>query len=127
MNLELLRNFAIDCSARPFFGLPTWYEYLDVQPITTSTGEICKVVVGSNLNNVLLIGLAIVDILLRIGAMVAVGFIVYGGVRYTLSQGEPENAKNARKTILNAVIGVVIMFVASGLVSFIAKQLTRAR
>jgi hypothetical protein len=57
-----------------------------------------------------------------IGA-IAVGFVVYGGVQYTLSGGDPAGTKKAKDTILNAIIGLVITLVAFGIVNFVTRSL----
>lgn len=69
------------------------------------------------------IGLAIFEDLLRIAGMVAVFFVIYGGVRYLTSQGSPEATKGAWETILNALIGLGIVIIAAASVSFIANRL----
>ncbi len=61
--------------------------------------------------------------LLRIAGIVTAFFIIYGGVRYVTSQGEPENTKAARSTIINALIGAAIAMIAAVLVSFIGSKL----
>ncbi|HUD06035.1 MAG TPA: hypothetical protein VMR18_03955 [Candidatus Saccharimonadales bacterium] len=76
------------------------------------------------LNIVWLIALAVFEDLLRIAGFVAVGFVIYGGIRYTTSQGEPENTKAALDTILNALIGTAIVAIAATVVSFIGNALS---
>lgn len=130
MNLQLLQLFAAACDPnKTFFGLPVWYKYLPVNN-DDPLGQ-CRVTItkrGEGLEGVIstdyaLIALAGIDMLLRIAGMVAVGFVIYGGIRYVTSQGEPENTKNAMSTIINALIGLVIAFVAAALVSFIGNRL----
>ncbi len=67
--------------------------------------------------------IALVEIMLRIAGLVAVGFVIYGGFRFIVSQGEPENAKAARETIMNAIIGLIITIVAAAVVNFVAKAI----
>jgi hypothetical protein len=52
--------------------------------------------------------------------IVAVGFIVYGGFMYVLSNGEPGNVKKAKDTLLYAVIGLVVVLFAFAITKFIA-------
>lgn len=73
---------------------------------------------------VILIALAVIDILIRVAAMLAVVMVVYGGFTLVTSQGTPDKIAGARKTILNAVVGLVIALVASQFVKFIAGLLT---
>jgi hypothetical protein len=98
------------------FLLPTWHKYLE------HDGK-CQVTNFTFPDDLGAIILAIVEILLRIGTLAAVAFVIYGGFLYMTSQGEPDKAANARKTIINAVIGLVIAILATGVVSFIGGRL----
>ena len=119
----LLTRFAATCDAgKTFLGLPTWYKYLDVQD--DGYGG-CKILIGDNgahVKDYWLIGLGITDILLRIAGMVAVGFIIYGGFQYMISRGEPDKTSAAKNTIINALIGLVIVLLATGIVAFVANR-----
>ena len=63
-----------------------------------------------------------IDLLLRLSALIAVGFIVFGGVTYTISQGQPDKTKEALRTIINALVGLAIAVVATAFVSFVAGR-----
>lgn len=104
------------CSANDnFFSFPTWYKYLN------PTGDECEPVIGS-LTDFWLIAAAILEILLRLAAMLSVGFIVWGGFRILTSQGDPNTIKESRDTILNASIGLVIAIIATVSVNFVAGK-----
>ena len=112
-----------------FLGMPVWYKYLDVGPISTTKNGVtstdpCGIkgpldaTGGLDIQKAVpRIGLAIVEILLRIAGMVAVAFVIYGGFKYVTSQGEPEAYKNAQQTIINALIGVAIAILAVTIVN----------
>lgn len=110
-------------SSSTFLGFPTWYKYLNPSFVaaTSTTPASCDLafVFPDDLPKV---GLAVIEILLRLGGLVAVGFVVYGGFSYITSQGEPEKTKSARNTIVNAVIGVAIATIATVAVAFIGKE-----
>jgi hypothetical protein len=74
------------------------------------------------LNVVWLIGLAIFEDLLRIAGLAAVIFVIYGGIRYTTSQGSPEQTGAALGTILHALVGLAVAIIAATSISFIANQ-----
>lgn len=117
---------ARQCNVGGFFGIPTWYKYID--NFDSKCNPVIDIRNGSNgarFNGevVLQIALAIVDILLRIGALVAVGFVMYGGFLYLTSQGEPDGTKRGRQAIMNALIGLVIAIMASAIVAFIGARL----
>ena len=103
-----------------FFKLPHWYQYLKGQP-DPLTGKCLPQI--NNLSDFWAIGLAIMDILLIVGGLVAVCFVIYGGFVYMTSQGEPDKTAAAKTTILNAIIGLMIVLVAIGVVSFIGNSL----
>lgn len=112
-----------------FLGLPSWYAYLDVG--MKDDGK-CDVIGPSNDGGatldwqkaIPLIGLAVLELLLRLAGLISVVFVMYGGFRYITSQGEPDKTKSSRQTITSAFIGVVISIVAAAAVSFIANTLT---
>lgn len=109
-----------------FFGMPVWYKYLPY----TYNDKVKACVVGKapdyrlETSDYTLIGFGVIDILLRLGGLVAVLFVIYGGFQYVISQGEPDNLKKARETVINALIGLAVVLIAAPLVSFIATRLT---
>ena len=58
-----------------------------------------------------------------IAAYVAVFFIIKGGFGYMLSAGSSDGMSSAKKTITNAVIGLVIVVLAAVIVNTIASIL----
>ncbi len=113
------KSFAVVCSGDfGFFQFPTWYKYL---PGTCADGltlpEKYNIVDG-----IPLILLAVFEIALRIAGLVAVIFVVYGGVTYVISQGEPDKVAQAKGTIINALVGLLIATFAVAIVSFIGNQ-----
>lgn len=121
-----ISRFAIDpdCNPPSFFGLKPWFQYL-------KTDDACNVIDfrilyrnadGTSGSDVLLVGLAVVDDMLRIAGFVAIGFIIYGGVVYLTSQGSPDATGKAQTTIQNALIGLVICIMAIALVTFLGSR-----
>jgi NAD/NADP transhydrogenase beta subunit len=70
-----------------------------------------------------LIGLAFVDIALRLAALVTIGYIIWGGIQFVIAQGEADRTKKARQTIINALIGLIIALIATAMVVFIGSRL----
>ena len=108
-----------------FLGLIPWYQYLTFTPGTCNI-DLNLAQTGStapNWDQIWLIGIAVLDDLLRVAGAVAVIFIIYGGIRYITSQGQPENVKGAQATLLAAIIGLVIALVSTDAVNFIGNQL----
>ncbi|MHB1864870.1 MAG: hypothetical protein ACYCPS_01735 [Candidatus Saccharimonadales bacterium] len=110
------QHFAAACSAHSnLFAFPTWYEYLSCtgsgSPQFTNIGDVWKIVA------------AVIEILLRVAALVAVGIIIYAGIQYTTSQGNPEKTSKALSAIISAAAGLAICILAAAIVTFIAEKL----
>lgn len=123
MMTSLISTFGVDahCKEPSFFGLETWYHFL-------KTDANCNVInfqflPANGQSDVLLVALAIVDDLLRIGGLVAIAFVIYGGFQYVTSQGSPENTQKAQSTIQNALIGLVISILAISVVAFLGTRI----
>ena len=101
-----------------FFNLPHWYKYLS--GVTDGTGGCIPKIQG--INDVWLIVAAIIDILLRLAVMAAIVMIIYGGIQYITSQGEPDKSKKARSTIFDALIGLGLAVAATAAVTFVAGR-----
>lgn len=109
--------FACDQNPSQFFGIPDWHKYLPCSP----DGGVDNV--NLSLSQVWLIGIAVFEAILRIGAIAAMVFIMWGGVKYITSQGNGDATAQARKTIINAAAGLVILISASVGVAFLINLL----
>ena len=124
MILSLFTNYAA-AVAKPctngggFLGFPSWYEYL---PGHVVNGQ-CTPSIAS-LSNIWLIVAAVIEILLRVAAIVAVVFVLYGAFSYVTSQGQPDGTAKARDTIVNAMIGLAIAVMAAAIVGYLAGHIT---
>jgi uncharacterized membrane protein YidH (DUF202 family) len=56
-------------------------------------------------------------------AAISVLFVIIGGLRYTLSQGNSQRMQEAKNTIIYAVVGLVIAISAEAIVSFALSYL----
>jgi hypothetical protein len=128
--ISLFANAPSSCEKK-FFDLWPWFHYLssnDFGP-NKANHSLGKCDINNNFNiiggssDLPLILLAIIDDLLRIAGMIAVGFVIYGAFKYVASQGSPENVANAQGTIINALIGLAISIAAVAFVGFLGKQL----
>ena len=52
-------------------------------------------------------------------SVVAVVMLIYGGFRYVVSGGDAKKVTDAKNTILYAIIGLVIAFLALAIVNFV--------
>src|SRR6266540_1184100 len=124
----MLSSFAATCNAGNFFGISPWYKYLVASgrmSVNADTG-ICELNGGFQWQgggDTVLIAMGVLDILLRVAALVAVGFIIYGSIQYVASDGDPGRTKEAQSTIINALVGLVIALIATATVSFIGRAI----
>jgi hypothetical protein len=65
---------------------------------------------------------SITNVLLFIIGAISVIVIIIGGIRYVTSGGDQANIKAAKDTILYAVIGLVVAFLAYAIVNFVTTQ-----
>jgi hypothetical protein len=108
------------CNER-LLTLPTWYNGL-VDPATCQiqapTGE------KDSLNKFIwTIALNIVEIILQVVAYITVAFIIVGGFKYMTSAGSSDGMVKARKTITNAVIGLILSIASVAIVNVISGAL----
>ncbi len=108
--------------SNPFFGFPHWWQYIRQGEKDSATGHCNPVVVMPD--GIWSIGLAIIDMLLYLGGIVAVVSIIYAGVMYITSGGNSERAASALHRIINSLIGLAFVIFASALVAFIGSWLT---
>lgn len=66
----------------------------------------------------------VTNILLFLVGAVAVIMLVIGGFRYVTSNGDQNAVNGAKNTILYAIIGIVVAFLAYAAVNFVVNALT---
>lgn len=64
----------------------------------------------------------VVNTLLYIIGIAAVIMLIVGGMQYVMSQGNESSVKNAKNTILYAIIGVVVAVIAYAVVNFVIHR-----
>ena len=118
IKISLLQYFGAPCLGGDFFGFPKWYKYLEA---ADPKAKLCSPKLNG-INDIYLVVAAVIEILLRVGALMAVGFIIYGGIQYLTSQGEPEKTSKARGTIINSLIGLAISITSAATFAFFAGK-----
>lgn len=115
---------ALDCEQR-LLGIPPWYRGMTTEQTNPSTGQQECVIQSpgageDNVQNfVLKLALNIVEILIVITGYIAFFFLLYGGFQFLTGGSNPSQTESARKTILNAIIGLVIALGAVGITNLI--------
>jgi len=102
-----------------FFFLPPWWTYLQGEP--NPDGQCGVFIVFPD--GIWLIGLAILNMLLRLAGFAAVVAIMVSGINYLTAGGNPEKAASARRRVYNSLIGLAIVLVSTAFITFIGSRL----
>ena len=108
-----------------FAAVPVAVKAVEPQCDITDTGAACAKGTGtaSNLAGQGGIFQTVVNILLFLVGAVAVIMLVIGGLRYVTSNGDQNAVTGAKNTIMYAIIGIIVAFLAYAAVGFVISQL----
>lgn len=65
-----------------------------------------------------------INILLFIVGVLSIFMIVYGGIRYVFSGGDNTKVKDARNTVLYAVLGLIVALVGYSIVGWVVSVIS---
>ncbi len=68
--------------------------------------------------------MAWVNALLVLVGVIAAIYLVLGGVRYVLSEGDDKKAEQAKNTILYALIGLIVIGLSAAIVNFMINTIS---
>jgi hypothetical protein len=77
----------------------------------------------TKLTDVWLILLPLIEDAIKVAGYAAAGFVIWGGVKYIKSQGDPGQFNEARQIIYNALFGLLLAMISVAIVNFIAGAL----
>lgn len=60
---------------------------------------------------------------LAIAGIVSVIFVIIGGIKYTLSSGDPGEISKAKNTILYSIVGLVVVMSAFMIIRFVTGSI----
>lgn len=109
------------CHRGTFLGFPRWYDGLKCE---VKNGQ-AVIDMEGNINGVWIIALNVIQWIVITAGYAAVGFIIWGGFRFIIGRGEPEKIVAARKTILNAIVGLVIVLAATAIIRTVQAGLAQ--
>ena len=66
----------------------------------------------------------VTNILLFVAGALAVIMLIWGGLRYTVSGGNAASVTAAKNTILYAIIGLIVAFLAFAVINFVLGAIT---
>lgn len=97
----------------------------DASDLTVGSGAACAQGTGTsdNLFGEESIFKSITNILLFLIGAISVIMLIIGGIRYVISGGDQNQVTGAKNTILYAIIGIVVAFLAYAAVNFVTGAL----
>jgi len=131
MNMDMKKLFATVAAAGSYLGFTTSvFADNSVNPcgsVQSGFGKLCNL----NANSIGgLVGAAVTFILI-LAVLIALFFLIYGGIRWITSGGDKAKVDSARQTITAAIIGLIIAFLAffilSLALSFFGLSLTNLK
>lgn len=66
----------------------------------------------------------VINLMLFIIGILAIFMIIYGGIRYVLSGGDNTKVKDAKNTILYAIVGLVVALLGYAIVNWIVSVIS---
>ena len=107
-----------------FLTFPAWYRGLLANDCTMkSPGDLGGDEKTKLSRYIWKIVLNVIEIVLQVVGYAAVGYMIYGGYKYLVSTGSPDKIAAARKTIQNAIIGLIISIMSVAIVATIAGRI----
>ena len=117
------------CVDRTFLGIPPWYRGLtyvnnDNKPPTCDLISPSDPTIGGIGKYIWIIVLNVIEMAIVAAAYLSAFFIIYGGFLFMTGGSNPSQTEKARKTILNALIGLVIAMSAVALTRLVFDIIT---
>lgn len=113
--------------AANILGIPPWYNNLCAADGKTIMSPAAMDKIKGDTTGIgsfaSLVALNIVTILMFVVGYVSLAFIIYGGFKYIISGDNANGISAAKKTIINAVIGLVLSIMSIGIVNLIANSI----
>lgn len=116
MNMGMLAApvMAKDCSGGTFLGFRAWYAGLKMDEECNILGPEEQDVKGNGLAVfVWIIVMNVVSSVMSLAGMVVLGMLIYGGFLQITSSGDPGAVAKGKKVMLNSIIGLIIVTVAT--------------
>jgi hypothetical protein len=122
-------NAAGNSCGTPNLLFPQWYDGLCENGRIKSPNDINKSAntaddTGRNIGTwVLVIVMNVVKTLLTVVGYVSLGFVMWGGFKYMTQGDNASGTAGARKTIQNAIIGLVLSMMSVAMINFITNAI----
>lgn len=107
------------CTTR-FLTFPAWYDGLTDKDCSIEKPDASKDGLSKFIWKIVL---NVIEILMQLVAYASVAFLIWGGFTYMTAAGSADMITNGKKTIFNAIIGLVISIMAVAIVTLIGRNL----
>jgi hypothetical protein len=98
------------------FAMPAFAQAIDPCPKANTTfANLCNI---TGTNPGALVGRIIIFILV-VAAILALFYLIWGGVKWIMSGGDKAKVDTARQTIIAAIIGLIVTFLAFFIISLV--------
>lgn len=67
---------------------------------------------------------SVIQFLFIIAVILALGFLIYGGIKWITSSGDKAGVETARNTIIASIIGLIVVFLAYMIINLVLTFLT---
>lgn len=113
--VQSLRNISLQAAAIIACSAP-WSAFAQLDTVT-------ETVAGEPSTNLRQLIIDVLQTVLTFIALIAVIVIIIAGIRFIISQGDEGEKDKARKTIVYAIIGLVIILLAKAIVNFVISTM----
>lgn len=96
------------------FANSAYAQKIEVCPRIQDFNFLCQLNAGNAVSS--LVTLAVI-----IGILLALAFLIYGGIRWITSQGDKAAVEAARSTIVAAIIGLVLIFLSVFILNLVGQ------
>lgn len=98
---------------------------------SSSSGSVCLPSDPTGISNGIQGGVGgliiyIIDILLAFAAILSVLFIIIGGYKYIFSGVSEKSAESGKKTLINAIIGLVIIILSYAIITVLSNTISNS-
>lgn len=106
-----------------------------VMPVVATVGNVCddleipedlREAAGCTIEEgktVMPMAVYLIDVVLSLVGVIAVGMIVYGAITYVISTGDAAKLNRAKNSILYGVVGLVVALLAYAIVFFVSQSI----
>jgi len=89
------------------------------------TGVACPTSIACNSGDLPALIVGITNLILAVAGAIAVLFVIIGGFQYITSAGNEERAEAGKRTLQNAIIGVVVIVLSFVIIAVVSNELSK--